>query len=223
MLVLTEHLLKEGRRKGGRDPVVSLERRGQGGRGGRHEEQKEALKGGRGKGPFRLGPCGLGLVWSPALSGLREEAEIGLSCGAAHMARALHTIKGLELYAVGNGGSWVGCESLPTAFPLPSPLPCFPSFCRPETKSLRAREHALGLKEVAGDLEGTLFEGPLFLALSPDIQTRARVVERGRDAPQSPHIHPERFWGAPRTPRALCPKGAGKKEEMGQGETPQGE
>lgn len=53
---------------------------------------------------------------------------------------------------------------------------------------------------------------PFFLTLSPDAQSRARVVEKGQETPQGQHIHPEGCLGAPEAPRTLSPKGGGYRE-----------
>lgn len=65
-------------------------------------------------------------------------------------------------------------------------------------------------KEVARDSEQTLLNGPLCLALFLDVQSRARVVAREMSSREGP--------GSPQSIRALCPKDAGEREELGQAE-----
>lgn len=63
--------------------------------------------------------------------------------------------------------------------------------------------------KVASGCQAIWLNGPPFLALSPDVQSRTRVVEKGKVISQGNHIHTERCLGASEAPRALRPKSGG--------------
>lgn len=63
--------------------------------------------------------------------------------------------------------------------------------------------------KVTRGCQATWLNGPLVLALSPDVQSRTRVVEKGKVISQGNHIHTERCLGASEAPRALSPRSGG--------------